>query len=104
MPTTYKKKVISVKRSSSAPKGKANIRTTKTGRKFKVFKESPKRTISVSVVSPTHNAFKQKALSPKSRTTASGRKFLIWTESRAPSGRVYAIQTVLPGSRPPMTK
>ena len=100
---TYKKKVVSVRRSSSA-----NVRTTKTGRKFKVFKTertpSPKRNISVRAVSPTHNAFKKKSLSPRRATTATGRKILIWTESKAPSGRVYAIQTVLPASRPPMNR
>ena len=106
MPTpSYKKKIISVRRSSSANKGSANVRTTKTGRKFKVFKtESPKRNISVRAVSPTHNAFKKKSLSPRRATTATGRKILIWTESKAPSGRVYAIQTVLPASRPPMNR
>jgi hypothetical protein len=106
MPTTYKKKVISVKRTSSANKSKGNIRTTKTGRKFKVFKtESPKRNISVMIV-PANDTFKQKVLSPKYMTTKSGRVLTVYPKQTksSKSGLVFSIQTVLPGSRPPMNK
>ena len=100
--TTQKKKVISVvnKRSSSA-----NVRTTKTGRKYSVStKPLNKRNISVMIV-PVNDTFKKKSLSPKTMVTKSGRKYNVWTQAKSSkSGLVYAIQQILPGSRPPMSK
>ena len=101
----FKKKVVVLRRSSSVNKakpGSTTTRTTKTGRKYTV--SVPKRNISVRVVSPTHNVFKQKALSPKTRTTKTGRKILVWNEVKAPSGFVYSIQPILPGTRKLMNK
>ena len=57
----------------------------------------------VSVTRATNNKTKNNnKLSPKTVTTRTGRKVKVFPkEVRAPSGRVYSIQTIRPNSRLP---
>ena len=66
---------------------------------YEKTKKLKARTINVKQTTAANLKNNKKKLSPKRKTTARGRPYLVWNEHKAPSGTVYSIQTVLPGSR-----
>jgi hypothetical protein len=65
----------------------------------KVQNKKKKRVVTVSRATSANNKSNKGKLSPRRMTTKTGRKYLMWNESKGPSGITYSIQTIRPNSR-----